>query len=62
MIALYSVKEAAKLLQVSTSTLYKYAERREIGYVKIGAALRFSEENLEKFVAERTSEPDGHGK
>lgn len=55
MIALMSIKEAAHLLSVSVSTVYKYVERKEIGFVKIGASLRFTEVDVVRFIEAHTS-------
>lgn len=58
MTQLLSVREAAKLLKVSTSTLYKYAERNQIGCIKMGAMLRFSESHLESFISKHAVGPE----
>ncbi len=55
MTALLSIKEAAKLLKVSISTVYKYVDRNELGCVKIGTSLRFTEDSLIEFVQAHTS-------
>lgn len=55
MTALMSIKEAAQLLKVSISTVYKYVERKEIGFVKIGASLRFTEADVVRFIDAHTS-------
>jgi excisionase family DNA binding protein len=46
MIKLFNVSEVASMLKLSKSCLYKMAERGEIQAVKIGTALRFSEDSL----------------
>ena len=50
MIKLYNVSEVASMLGLSTSCLYKKAEKGEIQSVKIGAALRFSECDIQIFL------------
>lgn len=47
---LMRVQEAAGFLSVSVSTLYGWAWRRKIPFVKIGRALRFDKGDLENFV------------
>jgi excisionase family DNA binding protein len=47
---LYNVSEAAEILNLSTSCIYKKAERGELEAVKIGSALRFSGENIRGFI------------
>lgn len=47
---LYKPIEIAKLLNISTSCIYKKAEKGEIASVKIGSALRFSEENINEYL------------
>jgi len=50
MIKLYNVSEVASMLGLSTSCLYKKAEKGEIQSVKIGTALRFSECDIQIFL------------
>jgi excisionase family DNA binding protein len=50
MIKLFNVSEVASMLGLSTSCVYKKAERGEIQAVKIGTALRFSEEDLQSYL------------
>jgi excisionase family DNA binding protein len=47
---LVGIKDAAKLLSVSTSTLYGWVWQRRIPFVKIGRAVRFAISDLEQFV------------
>jgi excisionase family DNA binding protein len=49
-IKLYNVSEVAEMLGLSTSCVYKKAERGEIQAIKIGTVLRFSEENIQNFL------------
>jgi excisionase family DNA binding protein len=50
MIKLHDVKAVSGMLGISTSCLYKKAERGEIQAFKIGTALRFSEENIRNYL------------
>jgi excisionase family DNA binding protein len=50
MIKLYNVSEVASMLGLSTSCVYKKAERGEIQSIKIGTALRFSESDIQNFI------------
>ena len=47
---LLNVRDAARLLSVSTSTLYGWVWQRRIAFVKVGRALRFEKRDLEKFI------------
>jgi excisionase family DNA binding protein len=49
-IKLHNVSEVAEMLGLSTSCVYKKAERGEIRAIKIGTVLRFSEENIQDFL------------
>jgi excisionase family DNA binding protein len=53
---LLSLAEAANLLKLSRSTLYKYAERSEIPHIKIGGRIRFSQDELEAWIKVRSIE------
>ena len=50
MVKLYKVNEVATMLGLSASCLYKKAERDEIEAIKIGSALRFTEEGIQNFL------------
>jgi excisionase family DNA binding protein len=50
MTKLYNVSEVAGLLGLSTSWVYKMAERGEIEAAKIGTALRLKEEQIKIFI------------
>jgi len=50
MVKLYKVTEVASIMGLSTSCLYKKAERGEIQAIKIGSALRFTEEGIQTFL------------
>jgi PTS system nitrogen regulatory IIA component len=45
-----TIKDVAKVLQISTSTVYKYAEAGKIPSIKIGTARRFIESDIDKYV------------
>jgi excisionase family DNA binding protein len=47
---LYKPIEIAKLFNISTSCIYKKAESGELPSIKIGTALRFSEENVNEYL------------
>jgi excisionase family DNA binding protein len=47
---LHKPTEIAKLLGVSLSCIYRKAEKGEIPSIKIGSALRFSEENINEYL------------
>jgi len=53
---LYKVEEIAKMLNVSVSCIYKKAEIGELGSIKIGSALRFSEQNVTDFIKRNNRE------
>jgi excisionase family DNA binding protein len=44
-----TIAEAAKRLQLSTSTIYKYTESGKIPSYKIGNCIRIAESELEKY-------------
>jgi PTS system nitrogen regulatory IIA component len=50
MVNVLTIKDVAKALQLSTSTVYKYAEAGKIPSIKIGTARRFTETDIEKYV------------
>jgi excisionase family DNA binding protein len=54
---LYNVKDAANILHISTSFLYKKAEDGTIGCIKIGSALRFSKNNIDEYLKKCNKEP-----
>ncbi len=51
---LLNVRETAQYLGLSVDTVYKKARLRELPYVKVGRALRFDIEALQRFVEECT--------
>ena len=53
---LLNVKEAAMFLGLKVATVYKKARLRELPYVKVGRALRFDLEALQRFIEQHTIE------
>ena len=51
---LLNVKEAAQYLGLEVDTVYKKARLRELPSVKVGRALRFDIEALDRFVEQHT--------
>lgn len=47
---LVDVSEAADRLGLSTLTLYKWVSARRIGHVKLGRAIRISEDEIRRLV------------
>lgn len=47
---LLTIQETSKLLSVSVSTLYGWVWQRRIPFVKLGRAVRFDIDDLEKFI------------
>jgi excisionase family DNA binding protein len=47
---LYTVKELCGILKLSKSYVYKLAERKQIGFFKIGTALRFNETHIQNYL------------
>jgi excisionase family DNA binding protein len=48
--AVLTINDVAELLQMSTSTIYKYAEQKKIPSFKIGTCLRFFEDEIANFL------------
>ena len=48
--SLLKIGEVAQFLSVSTSCIYKKAERGEIKSIKIGTSLRFKKQDIEEYV------------
>lgn len=51
---LLNVREAAQYLGLQVDTIYKKSRMRELPYVKVGRALRFDVEALQRFIEEHT--------
>jgi excisionase family DNA binding protein len=47
---LYTIKEAANLLNIKISRLRQAVFRKEISYIKLGALVRFRQEDLELYI------------
>jgi len=54
---LLTVREAARYLAVSVSTLYGWVWQRRIPFIKMGRALRFDPRDLEAFVEASKQHP-----
>ncbi len=52
---LLNVQEASELLAVPVRGVYRLAELGELPFVKIGERLRFSREQIEEWLEEKTS-------
>jgi len=51
---LLNVREAAQFLGLEVDTVYKKARLREVPCVKVGRALRFDVQALERFIEQHT--------
>lgn len=47
---LYNIKELSKLLNISTSTIYRWVHRKEIPFVKLGGRLLFEGAKIQEFI------------
>ena len=47
---LMTIRDAAKYLATSVSTLYGWVYQRRIPFVKVGRALRFDRADLDRFI------------
>jgi len=54
---LVTIREAARYLSVSVSTLYGWVWQRRIPFVKVGRALRFDPDDLREFVEGNKQRP-----
>lgn len=43
---LLTINEVAEMLKISVSTLYRWVNKREIPFVKLGGKLRFNEDEI----------------
>lgn len=50
-------KEAAELLQVSESTVYRLFKTRQLGGYLIGSQIRFDERDIDEYMARSRREP-----
>jgi len=53
---LLNIKEASEYLGITVGSLYKLVWQRRIPFVKIGKALRFDKEKIDKWIEENTVE------
>jgi excisionase family DNA binding protein len=53
---LLSVREAAEYLSLDVDTVYKKARLRELPCVKVGRALRFDKQALDRLIEQHTIE------
>ncbi len=53
---LISLKDAAKLICVSRSKLYRMVQRREVEHHRIGGTILFSDENIDELLRESKKE------
>ena len=53
---LLNIKEASEYLGIPKGSLYKLVWQRRIPFVKIGKALRFDKEKIDKWIEENTVE------
>jgi excisionase family DNA binding protein len=61
MVKLYNVSEVSQQLSLSVSWVYKMAEKEILPSLKIGKALRFSEENITQFLQKCQTNHTGDG-
>jgi excisionase family DNA binding protein len=47
---LYNTRETAELLNITVQTLWEWAKRNKIEYVKIGSRYRFQKSTIEKML------------
>lgn len=55
---LLDIKETAKYLHISVSTLYRWIHQKKIQYSKIGSRVLFTKESLEIFIQNNTITPN----
>lgn len=53
--AAFCTKEAAAYLSISLPTLFRLTRAGEIAHVRIGRVLRYRPEDLDRFLAERST-------
>jgi excisionase family DNA binding protein len=51
----YTVKELAELLKVNPMTVYRLVKRKELGCHRIGRAIRFHRDEVERYLRDRRS-------
>ena len=55
---LLTVKELAEVLKIKEQTVYQYACKGVIPYVKVGSCLRFDGEEINNWIKEHSYEGD----
>ena len=55
---LLTVKETAKFLKISESTIYRWIHKKKIEYTKLGSRVMFSEESLQELIKNNTIVPE----
>ena len=55
---LLTIKETAKFLKISETTIYRWVHQKKIQYTKLGSRVLFLQENLEEFIRSNTVEKD----
>ena len=58
--SLLQVADVAAWLDISTTSVYRLAERREIPFYRLRGALRFAKEDVERFLARQRVEAAEH--
>lgn len=53
---MYTVKEVANFLKISTVTLYRLTESRKISFRKVGGQLRFTKKDVADYLGVLVSE------
>jgi excisionase family DNA binding protein len=54
---LLSIKDLSKIFNISQATAYRIVDSRKISFYKIGGVLRFSEDDILKYLEENRIEP-----
>ena len=54
---MFSTAEVAEMFNVSKATMYRLIESRKITFYKIGGTLRFTEEDVNRFLEESRINP-----
>ena len=58
---LLNISETAKLLNISTSSLYRLTSHRKIPFIKIGSRVIFQPDKIQAWIEERSIKPGGSG-
>ena len=57
MTPLLTIEECARILRISTSTLYKMTSGRRIPFMHVGSRVMFDPEKIQAWLEERSVEP-----